>query len=402
MGKRLGFVDRTDDLKRAIRHIADICAREQVDVLLICGDLFDGSTRPELVRDWIDFLSHTFNPFLLAGGTILALTGNHDNEHLCHMLRQAMSLAAPTPDQPGNLLHSGRLYLFPGPTFFRMADDDNSEVQFVVMPSPTVTRYLNGHAQRFTSPEERNRALKTAYRQRIDEFQAEAAFDKTKHTVLAAHVATSGADVGTGRALSDADGVVLGDGELPTGYAYVALGDIHRPQALLNLDHVRYCGSIDRMDLGEADEPKGLVLVDIGRAGRVGEPRWVPLEATPIYVVRIDDPPTQMPTLADRYPDSERALVKLHVRYQPGRDNLPTMLAELDRLFPRCYARQIDEISTNGDGRASDADQNGTHAARSIEQTARDYLGHRLADDDPDRIALLALLDDLLLEERDA
>ncbi|HEY7120055.1 MAG TPA: metallophosphoesterase, partial [Tepidisphaeraceae bacterium] len=137
MGKRLGFVDRTEDLKRAIRKIAQICTDEKIDVLLVCGDLFDGSTRTELIRDWIEFVNATFNPFLCAGGTILALTGNHDNEHLCQLLRQAMALAVPAANKPGGLLQPGRLYLFPGPTFFRIDDASNHEVQFIVMPSPT-------------------------------------------------------------------------------------------------------------------------------------------------------------------------------------------------------------------------------------------------------------------------
>lgn len=397
MGKRLGYIDRTDDLKRAIRKIAQICMDEKVDVLLICGDLFDGSTRTELVRDWIEFVNTTFNPFLCAGGTILAVTGNHDNEHLCQLLRQAMSLAVPAPNKPGGLLQPGRLYLFPGPTFFRIADFGGNQVQFIVMPSPTIARYLNGQAQRFTSPEERNRALKTAYKQRLDQFQSEPTFDKARHTVLAAHIASSGAEMANGTRLGESDTIVLQDGDLPTGYAYVALGDVHRPQALMNLPHVRYCGSIDRMDLGEADEQKGVVIVDVGPQGREGEPRWVPLDATPIYLVEIDDPPAQMPTLAEQYPDHEQALVKLEIRYQPGRDNLPAMLAELDRLFPRCYDRTINEATTNGSGRSSGADSG--HNARTLQETVRDYLIHRLAEDDPDGDALFSLLDQLFAED---
>jgi exonuclease SbcD len=265
------------------------------------------------------------------------------------------------------------------------------------MPSPTVARYLHGQAQRFSSPEERNRALKAAYKRRLDRFQSEAAYDKTKHTVLAAHIISSGAEMANGARLGEADAIVLQNGELPTGYAYVALGDVHRPQTLMNLSHVRYCGSIDRMDLGEADEQKGIVIVDVGPHGREGEPRWMPLEATPIYRVTIEDPHGQLPTLAERYPDHDRALVKLEVRYQPGRDNLPAVLAELDRIFPRCYDRNSDPISTNGNGRVSAGD--GGAGARTLEQTVRDYLSHRLGEDDPDRDALFSLLDRLLTEE---
>jgi exonuclease SbcD len=95
MGLRLGFIDRTPDIARAVAQVAKITRDRQADVLLICGDLFDGSTRTEQVRYWMEHLSGTLGDFLRGGGTVLALTGNHDNENLAQALRQAMALAAP-------------------------------------------------------------------------------------------------------------------------------------------------------------------------------------------------------------------------------------------------------------------------------------------------------------------
>jgi DNA repair protein SbcD/Mre11 len=50
---------------------------------------------------------------------------------------------------------------------------------------------------------------------------------------------------------------------------------------------VRYSGSIERMDLGERDDEKGVVLIDLGPDGIQGEPWTLPLEATPVYEVSI-------------------------------------------------------------------------------------------------------------------
>jgi DNA repair protein SbcD/Mre11 len=399
MGKRLGFIDRGDDIKRCIRQIANLCDDNHVDVLLVCGDLFDGSTRPELVREWMEFLNQTFALFLQRGGTILALTGNHDNEHLAQALRHTMQLAAPEPNNAGGFLKTGRLYLFDGPTFFRLADASGAEVQFVVMPSPKVARYIRADAQRFNTVEERNRALKTAFKQRLDSFVAEPAYDKTKHTVLAAHICTGGADIGRKHTLNEADTILLQDADLPTGFAYVALGDIHRAQTLMGLEHVRYCGSIDRMDLGESEEEKGIVLVDIGADGLEGQPRWVKLDATPIYRVRIDNPATQMPALAERYPDRERALV--HLTICPGRDgSLPALVAELNGIFPRCYARELGEVNGHPVGDATSTEAAGSARVRTVRETVHDYLKQRLADH-PDHETLLALVDQLLIENNE-
>ena len=67
-------------------------------------------------------MQETFGDFLDAGGTILALTGNHDKENFCQTLRHAMTLAAPASGRPGDLVPPGRLYLATDPTWLRLAD----------------------------------------------------------------------------------------------------------------------------------------------------------------------------------------------------------------------------------------------------------------------------------------
>ena len=398
MGKRLGAVDRDADIARAIGRVADVCRAEAADVLLVCGDLFDGSTRADLVRQWTGVLTEAFGNFLVGGGTVVALTGNHDNENLAQTLRHSFALADPATAKPGGLLRAGRFHLFAGPTFFRLADRrlPSHEVQFVVMPSPTVARY--GLGDQPVSPEDRDRTLKAAFRRTLDGMAARPGYDPTRQTVLAAHILTQGAELrpGTIATAIDAGGVVLAEAELPTTYAYVALGDVHRPQALLGLPHVRYSGSIDRMDLGESADDKSVVVVEVGPGGRTADPRLVPLAATPVYQVQIDDPPTQVPALTATYPDHATALVKLVVRYRAGRDNLLDLRAACDEAFPRCYDRDYQEETSAATTAAGPARPAGP--ARGMADTVRDYLAERLPDDDPDRAALLALAYDLLAE----
>jgi exonuclease SbcD len=400
MGLRLGSVDRRDDLTRAVTQVADICRAEAADILLVCGDLFDGSTRPDLVAYWTGLLATLFRDFLAGGGTIVALTGNHDNENLAQSLRHSFSLADPTAAKAGGVLRPGRFYLFAGPTFFRLADRQvlAHEVQFIVMPSPTVARYKLGDAP--ASGEDRDRVLKAAFRRTLDGMPAQPGYELGRPTVLAAHIPTAGAAIrdGTTFAQVAAAGVAFADGELPTAYAYVALGDLHRPQCLMGLDHVRYSGSIDRMDAGEWDDEKSVAVVDVGPAGLTGSVRLVPLVATTIHHVVVDDPPGQMPTLADRYPDRETALVKLTVRHRAGRDHLLDLLTDLERLFPRCYARDCQEVSADAATAVAGAKPGDVAtAAATVEDTVRDYLTTRLADH-PDRPAILALADELLAE----
>src|SRR5262245_49548093 len=100
LADRLGRIDRTDDLRKAVERVAGYCAQESVDVLLVAGDLFSELASSEALRDSIRHWQDVFSGFLRDGGTIVTLTGNHDKENFCQTLRLAMSLAAPIGDAP--------------------------------------------------------------------------------------------------------------------------------------------------------------------------------------------------------------------------------------------------------------------------------------------------------------
>lgn len=396
LGRKLGRVDRTEDLRRAVQQVADICNTERADVLLICGDLFEQG-RADVLRYWIDQLNQIFASFLRGGGTILAITGNHDNENVAQVLHQTMKLAAPAPTEKGGPVPLGRFHLFTGPTFFHLTDRDGCKVQFIELPSPTPSRYLKAEeAQAYQGVDERNRALKTAYVSTMQEIFAHRKFDKTCPTVLAAHILTAGAEVRNGVKLTEGEGVVMRDADLPTHLAYVALGDVHQPQNLLNLSHVRYCGSIERMDVGESGEEKGVALVDIGPDGRIGDPRWIPIAATPIYYIEINEPATEVPGLTEKYPDHEHALVKLMLRYRAGRDDLNGLLAEVERIFPRCYDRDWQEIS-GGENNGGGPGGAGSHQNHTVRQTVMEYLQAQL-DGDTERDELFRLAEELVTQ----
>ena len=145
LGDRLGRIDRTDDLRKAVERVAAHCKAEKVDVLLVAGDLFSELARPDSLRETIRHWQAVFGEFLETGGTILTLTGNHDNENFCQTLVHAMTLAAPTVGKAGELVPPGRLYLAADPTFVKLQDRMGGyEVQFALMPYPTPGHYLRG------------------------------------------------------------------------------------------------------------------------------------------------------------------------------------------------------------------------------------------------------------------
>jgi exonuclease SbcD len=394
LGDRLGRIDRTQDLRRAVERVASYAEQENVDVLLVAGDLFSELSRAEGLRESIEHLQQVFVPFLHRGGTVIALTGNHDNENFCQTLRSAMTLAAPARPEVGVLLTAGRFYLAAEPMLVRFADLGGSLVQFVLLPYPTPSRYLDHDAQRYRSAAEKNQALAEACRRRLRALEAQPEFDKHLPAVLAAHVHVQGAQLSNLFRINERDSLLLQPGDFGAEYAYVALGHIHQPQCLGRRVHVRYSGSIERLDLGESQDNKSVTLVELGPQGLLSEPVCLPLPATPIYDLEICQPRLELPRLLERVPDAERALVRYRLTYRAGEDNLEEILTELDRLLPRWYDRQWREASARdpSEGPARPL------SVRSFQDTVHDYLQQQLADH-ADQQALLQLADTFLGEE---
>jgi DNA repair exonuclease SbcCD nuclease subunit len=265
------------------------------------------------------------------------------------------------------------------------------------MPYPTTRRYLDETAAQFRTVEERNRNLKAAFAARLQGILADPRFDKALPTVLAAHIFVQGAVLPHEYVLTEQETMELPGGDLPTGsFAYVALGHVHKPQFLMGLPHVRYAGSIERMNLGEADDSKSVVVVDVGPRGLRGQPLPLPLEATTFYEVSIATPPVQLPRLRQDYPDAGRALVKCHVTYTAGRDHLDAVLHELHQVFPRIYRCTWQEARALPTG--PDPEPDPDPASRSFSETIIDYLKGQL-NDNPNSDELLALARTLLAEE---
>ena len=389
LGDRLGRIDRTNDLRKAVERIALQCHDNQVDVLVVAGDLFSELARPDGLRETIHHWQQVFADFLGRGGTILSITGNHDNENFCQTLCHAMALAAPTVGDCGTPVPTGRFYLSAEPTFVKLQG-----VQFVLMPYPTPSCYLRGEVnQKYSSIEEKQRLLVSAFERTLVNFQSHPRYERMP-TVLIAHATVRGANIGTGLfRLQLEDDIQVSNANWADQYAYVALGHIHKPQSLGNCEHVRYSGSIEAMDLGEQYDTKSTVLVEIGNSGRVESIMTLPLPSTRIYSVEITNPCTELPELKARYPEPSDDLVNLKIRYDRGRDNLEAVLRELEAIFPRWYARDWTDTSELGPtlvGPAHDRQQ-------SFSETVREYVTTELAfESEERRQELLKRLNELI------
>ncbi len=420
LADRLKQIDRTTDLRRAVQRIADYCDTESLDVLVIAGDLFSELARPEALQEALAHLSQTFRPFLMRGGTIVAIAGNHDNDIYCETLRRAFQLAAPNLARPGDLVPNGRFYLITRPVHFTLRGAHGWPTQFVCMPYPTTSRYLrDSTGSDYSSFDERCQLLRATFIDRLKAMRME--LNPEQPCLLVAHVnVLPRRPISLFRDMGDED-IVVDSPEVTDNWTYVALGHLHGSGSVRNLRHVRYSGSIERLSITEKDQQKSVVLVTLaGNSSRITT-KLLPLPATPFYDICISDPRNELPQLRLRYPHAATALVRCHVRFRRRDDNLYEILGEIARVFPRCYERtwseqagpqRLNRSSVPTDATAdlqfpkpllhADADVDTARLSMpnmsgSLQQLVLGYLAEQLADDE-DRPQIVALARRLLEE----
>ena len=180
-----------DDLTARVEVVADLCEKHKVDVLLIAGDLFSEQATVEDMTQALTHLHTTFASFFDRGGTILAVTGNHDKEARIEMLRAGMRLAAPAAGSRQFL--PGRMYMLNRPYFGTLQTPAGDRAQFVLIPYPTTSRYAE-HDDQFRSKDEENRVLQGRVAQEMQIAGSHPEFDQTLPTILAAHLHVRGAE----------------------------------------------------------------------------------------------------------------------------------------------------------------------------------------------------------------
>lgn len=379
LGARLGRLSRAEDLRAAVDRVFAHAEAAAVDVLLIAGDLFHQGAWTEDVRDAVEHLKRTAAPFLRRGGTILAVTGNHDHEVFSSTLRHALDLADPAPSPDGDRWSAGRFHLATRPSLCRLPDPAGGpDVQFALLPYPTAGRYLDAESGRYASAEEKHRRLAGAFSVALRQIREHKRFDPSLASVLVAHVYARGATLPTGRESTDQDDVICPAEDLAAGWSYVALGHIHRAQSVGGHGHVRYSGSIERLRLDERTTRNGVVLVEIGGGGVVGGPETLTIEATPILDVPIDDPADLDRLEREMATIGRRSLARVRLCYRSGRDDLDALTRRVRALFPRCYSFEHVDVSVPDPGPAVEA----LDAGGSFRTTVLDYLTARLGGQD--------------------
>lgn len=246
IGKRVNEFSMTEDQNYILRQILEIAASQQVDAVLIAGDIYD---KPVPSAEAVQMFDWFLTGLADMGKKVFAVSGNHDSPERIAFGAQLMS---------GRGVYVSPVY--DGTAVCRTVSDDYGELDIHLLPfiKPAVVRHaLEGEAGS-ALPESYQEAVKLA----IDRMQ----IDDTRRSILIAHQFVTGA----GRC--DSEEAAVGgldnvDASVFDGFDYVALGHIHSPQSM-GREGVRYCGTPLKYSFSEAEQEKSVTIVELKEKGR--------------------------------------------------------------------------------------------------------------------------------------
>jgi exonuclease SbcD len=265
VGRLIRGRSRADEHRAVLAEIAGIAATEQVDAVLVVGDLFDSAApSPEseaIVYDALLALADT-------GATVLVLAGNHDSDRrlqaVSPLLERGAVITRPTfrkPDDGGVVDLTSR----DGSEAARIACLPFLSQRWVVKADDLMA---GSGADAHMQYGERIKNLLAAL---TDGFRADTI------NLVAAHCMVHGATtVGSERSAQTVFEYSVDAGSFGPTPHYVALGHLHRQQVVAGPCPIRYAGSPLMLDFGEVSDAKGVLVVE-AHAGVPAEVTAVPL-----------------------------------------------------------------------------------------------------------------------------
>ena len=239
-GKRVRGYSMEEELKHALEQALELCEDRAVDVVLLAGDLYDSAQSSDRA---IDLIGSFLESLAEKNIVVVATPGNHDS--------------ATRVGYGSKLLASRGVHVtgpLRGPVKPVVVSDEEGPVYIWPIPfvrPASVRAALDVEADTYTL------ALKAL----IDEMH----IDTSQRNVCVSHQFVTNGLVSPQRSESELSvgGTDNVDVAVYEPFDYVALGHLHRPQAVAR-ETVRYAGSPVKYSVSEATNAKSMVLVELG------------------------------------------------------------------------------------------------------------------------------------------
>lgn len=267
VGRAIRGRSRSEECADALREVVGIALQEGVDSVLVAGDTYDHrSPSPESDAMVFEALLRLHE----ADIPVVAIAGNHDSalrlEAVAKLLAAIGVTVVPRVVPP----ERGSLVEVPSRT-----GSDAAVVACVPFVPP---RRFGDAAALFRATEDWYLSYAEGMGRLLSVMAQE--FRPDRVNVLLAHMFMDGASAGGGEhQVTIGIEYAVSPSRLPSTASYVALGHVHRPQAVRGAPSpTRYAGSLLQLDFGEKEQTKSVTIVE-ATPGRPAKIREVALSA---------------------------------------------------------------------------------------------------------------------------
>jgi DNA repair protein SbcD/Mre11 len=251
VGKTLKGCDRLDEQRAVLAEIASIAEANEVDAVLVAGDVYDLSAPSAPAQ-------HAVVQALLrmrrTGAEVIVIAGNHDHGPTFDAYRPLMNVAGITLVGTVRPAANGGLVRF-------KARSDGADTQVAVLPFLSQRWAVRAAEIVANTPSENVRAYDEQVRQVIAALTG--GFGGDTVNLVMSHITCVGGKFGGGeRSAQSIFEYSVPASVFPVSAHYVALGHLHRRQALPAPAPVHYSGAPLAVDFGEQDNASVVCLVE--------------------------------------------------------------------------------------------------------------------------------------------
>jgi len=251
VGKTLRGRDRLEEQRAVLAEIASIAEANEVDAVLVAGDVYDLSAPSAPAQQLV---VQALLRMRRAGAEVIVIAGNHDHGPTFEAYRPLMGVAGITlagmyrsPERGGVIRFSAR--------------SDGADTQVAVLPFLSQRYAVRAAEIVANTPSENVRAYDEQVRQVIASLTG--GFGGDTVNLVMSHITCVGGTFGGGeRSAQSIFEYSVPASVFPVSAHYVALGHLHRRQALPAPAPVHYSGAPLAVDFGEQDNTSVVCLVE--------------------------------------------------------------------------------------------------------------------------------------------
>lgn len=274
IGLKLFNRDLREDQEYILRQITDIAVREQPQVVVIAGDIYDKAVPSAEAVEVFDRFIAGLNS-ALPDTAVMMIAGNHDSGPRINCFRSVLSrqnvyMIGQPPKVEGEQIEKVIL------------KDESGPVNFYLLPfvRPSMVKQLTG-------VDENGNNL--SYNEALHRLIGREEIDPSQRNVIVSHqfYLPSGTDA---EAVERMDSEVRTVGNIDQisadileQFDYAALGHIHKPMKA-GSEFIRYCGTPLACSVSEAGQKKGIIMVELGDKG---DRKTTVLPLEPLRQVRV-------------------------------------------------------------------------------------------------------------------